>query len=899
MLFYHFHIFLDLTYFYLTSSIDSPYQHLEKATVLQECRVFHDAAVVTQNPRKCCLLITKMLFLLVKGDVFTSTELQDVFFGVTKLFQSDDVNLRRMMYLFIKEIAETCDPNDVIIVTSSLTKDMNTGEDLYRANSMRVLAKIIDATMLGAIERYMKQAIIDKNAFVASAALTSGLHLFDTCPDIVRRWINEVQEAVNSSSDMVQYHALSLLYSIKMHDKLAVSKIVQQLSRGSLRSALATSLLIRYTSNLLHEDLNATSARDAYQFLENCLRHKNEIVIYEAAKAICNLPGVDPTSLQPAVTVLQLFLSSPKPSLRFAAMRTLSDLASLHPISVSKCNEDMESLVSDPNRSIATLAITTLLKTGSEGSVDRLMKQISSFMGEIGDEFKIVVVKAIKDLCLKYPAKHRVMVSFLATFLREEGGYEFKKSIVDSIVTLMNCISETKEASLLYLCEFIEDCEFSELIVQVLHLIGQLGLSTLSPSKYIRFIYNRIILENASVRAAAVNTLGTFAMRVPELRPSLVILLQRSLNDDDDEVRDRTAIILKSIKSTDDQSELNFLMDEPLPMTFSALDRSVRAFMAHPSASSQDMTLASLPVVEESSFIPPPTKKAVVKKAINAAAGGSVGSTIDNETTVDPASELYKIPELAQLGRAFRSTAEIPLTETEMEYVVTCCKHIFDDHIVLQFKILNTIDDQKLVNVYMETELNDDEAYENIHTIPALEAKYGEHASTYVVLQRKAIAPLTISCELHFNVIQVDPSTGEVEGDEEGYDDTYAVEAVEVNISDHMAKVSLGDFRRNWEQLTNEGEVLEKFALQFKKIDEAVLGVIDLLSMQACDGTGNTQISDGKRTHTLHLSGVFLGNISVLVRAGIQLDDTAGVILKIAIRSSNSEVSQLVSECIR
>ena len=55
-----------------------------------------------------------------------------------------------------------------------------------------------------------------------------------------------------------------------MHDKLAVSKIVQQLSRGSLRSALATSLLIRYTSNLLHEDLNATSARDAYQFLENC-----------------------------------------------------------------------------------------------------------------------------------------------------------------------------------------------------------------------------------------------------------------------------------------------------------------------------------------------------------------------------------------------------------------------------------------------------------------------------------------------------------------------------------------------------------------------------------------------------------------------------------------------------
>ena len=177
---------------------------------------------------------------------------------------------------------------------------------------------------------------------------------------------------------------------------------------------------------------------------------------------------MEANDLNPAITVLQLFLSSTRPALRFAAMRTLSDVAAKHPISVGKCNDDMEGLVSDANRSVATLAITTLLKTGNEGSVDRLMKQISTFMTDIGDEFKVVVVKAIRELCVKYPQKHRVMVGFLATFLREEGGYDFKKSIVDSIVDLMTSIPETKETSLLHLCEFIEDCEFSELIVQVL-----------------------------------------------------------------------------------------------------------------------------------------------------------------------------------------------------------------------------------------------------------------------------------------------------------------------------------------------------------------------------------------------------------------------------------------------
>jgi hypothetical protein len=44
----------------------SPYQDLEKATVLQECRVFHDANVVTQNPRLCCQLITKLLHIITQ-----------------------------------------------------------------------------------------------------------------------------------------------------------------------------------------------------------------------------------------------------------------------------------------------------------------------------------------------------------------------------------------------------------------------------------------------------------------------------------------------------------------------------------------------------------------------------------------------------------------------------------------------------------------------------------------------------------------------------------------------------------------------------------------------------------------------------------------------------------------
>ena len=46
------------------------------------------------------------------------------------------------------------------------------------------------------------------------------------------------------------------------------------------------------------------------------LRHKAEMVIYEAANAIVALKKSSTRELAPAISILQLFLTSPKPTLR-------------------------------------------------------------------------------------------------------------------------------------------------------------------------------------------------------------------------------------------------------------------------------------------------------------------------------------------------------------------------------------------------------------------------------------------------------------------------------------------------------------------------------------------------------------------------------------------------------
>ena len=912
-----------------------PYSNLEKAKVLQDARIFHDDHLVREDPQKCCVVLAQLLALMQNtNQALQGEEATEIFFGVTKLFVSSDLYLRRMTYLFIKEIYERCDSSDVIIVTSCLTKDMTCDVDLYRANSLRVLCRIIDSAMLSAVERYFKAAIVDNSSLVSSSALVSASHLHTFSPEfssIVKRWIGETQEALKSWDAMVQFHAICLLYQIKSQDRLAISKLVQQFGTAGgrgLKSPLAVCCLIRYTAKLLHDEVRQGRGGDAsgsykdgssimrggFLFLESCLKHRDEMIVYEAARAICRLPRAEAQDLNPAIAALRLFMSSPRPTVRHASVRTIAAVANHHPRSVSVCNQDLESLVADRNRSIATLAITTLLQTGTEHSLERLLGHISVILSDLSDEFKIMVIESMQRLCVTYPSLHNRVVGFLSSLLREEGGYDFKKSLVGSIVSLMKGAPETTDQTLFHLCEFIEDCEYTSLLTHILDLLGDMGPSTREPARYIRYIYNRVILENAMVRSAAISALTKFAASCPSLRSSILTLLHPSLFDEDDEARDRASLSVRLLEeviqkrpySEPDEEDDDEVKDEPavddemacavlhdMPMSFDKLERCMKAFVTDPGSmeSSGVLTFASLPIIEDGEG-DNDEEDEDLDDDIDDHADQDRTSSQKKKDAADAINILQEIPELASLGRVFRSTKPVPLTESETEYVVECVKHIFEEHIVLQFIVQNTLDDQRLDNVTVAVE-SDDGIFEAAGEIAAECIKYGDTVNCFTVLQRNMDVPLATSnftCELHFTVVQVDPATGEEEG--EGFEEEYPLEDLSIGTSDYMARVAVPDFRSSWETMGNTHEAMDKYLLHVKTLEEAVASMVDSLGMQPCDGTGVVK-AEGK-SHMLHMSGVFVGGKSALVRSQLSLQSGEGVVVKIAVRSEEEGLSQIL-----
>ncbi|ODO05191.1 coatomer subunit gamma [Cryptococcus wingfieldii CBS 7118] len=906
----------------------------DKTTVIQEARVFNESPI---SPRKCRALLTRIVYLLYIGETFSTQEATTLFFGVTKLFQHKDSALRQMVYLVIKELSKIAE--DVIMVTSSIMKDMQPNlEVVYRPNAIRALARIIDAQSVQSVERFFKSALVDRSSSISSASLVSSYHLFPLSPTIIKRWANEAQEAVNakavssysgasayfaggsssnsgyqavaSSSYIMQYHALGLLYLMREKDRMAITKMVQQLGasgKGSsiVRNPMAVCMLIRFARKVMDEDANVR--KQMHEYLETLLRHKSEMVNIEAARAIAEMRDVQTGDLYKTIAVLQLFLSSPKPVIKFAAVKTLSKLAQTHPQAVSAVNVEMENLITDSNRSVATYAITTLLKTGNEASVDRLMKQISSFMADITDEFKIIVVDAIRSLCIKFPSKQAVMLSFLSGVLRDEGGYDFKYAVVDAIFDMIKYIGDSRDTALAHLCEFIEDCEFTKLSVRILHLLGIEGPKTSNPTKFIRYIYNRVVLENAVVRAAAVSSLAKFGVCVndPNVMKSVNVLMRRCLDDVDDEVRDRAAMYIKVLE---EKSLADVLVKDEAQFSLATLEEQLVSYVQDEGAHSAAFDISSVPKVSREQ-----AQAEVAQSRPSALDIAGPSSAVVAEPTPTPsaaeaqssyAAQLAAIPELQSYGPVLKSSARpVELTESETEYVVSAVKHIFKEHIVFQFNVSNTIPDTVLEQVAVITQPSPDSGLVEDFIIPieSLTSASGS-GQVYVSFTREQpeeYAVGTFECGLKFVSKEVDPTSGQPE--EEGYDDEYQVEELDLGAADYITPTYV-TFASEWDKLAPSPSLVETFALSSSEsLKEACNSLVEVLGMLPL---GGSETPTSASVHTLQLAGLVVpsngaeGSSKVLARCRMTFAAGEGVTLELGVRAENEEAAKLVMAAI-
>ncbi|CAX44717.1 coatomer gamma subunit (Gamma-coat) protein, putative [Candida dubliniensis CD36] len=911
----------------------------DKMAVFQECLQQFNASPV--NAKKCRQLLAKLLRLIYNGESFPAQESTTLFFSISKLFQHKDSSLRQLVYLTIKELSSTSD--DILMVTSSIMKDIQGNDAVYKPNAIRTLSKVLDPTTVNAAERLFKNAIVDKNPVISSAALISSYNLLPHAKEVVKRFTNETLETIQSyksfpptqfqlheyygsstsnlpsTSYMYQYHALGLIYQLKNHDKMALMKLISSLSEGSsLKNSLSIIQLIRYINKILNDDQSLIS--HLYPILAGFLKHKSDMVELEACKTLINLQHlIKDDQFMQIVTTLQKLLGVPRTATRFAAIRLINKISIKHPEKIIVVNLELEGLINDTNRSISTLAITTLLKTmgagtvdtGSTGgeSVDRLITKMTSLMDEITEDFKIVIIEAIENLALKFPAKHKKLVSFLTDLLRDDGTLELKSSIVDALFDLIKFLPDTgaKQLILMNLCEFIEDCEFTELSVRILHLLGDEGPHTSNPSYYIRHIYNRLVLENSIVRSSAVIALAKFAAVCGgDVSKNIVILLERCLNDVDDEVRDRAAISLNFINNgkknlivSDSRYDLNALESKLVHYLNNEENFSVKFDISEIRVISSEELKSieydrKISKLESSNVENNDAPEVEEQKGAKIESAGD-GVANDLLKQQEYAQELAAIAEFESYGKLTKSTSvPIYLTDKENEIVVSVVKHLFAESqkLVLQYNINNTLPHTVLQDISVIAQ-PDNELYQEDFIVPLAELKPDQTGIVYVSFSAPGIQDEELLSAFGNTVAYTNKDLddeGNVDPTDDGWSDEYQIDDLELLAGDFIIPLYNSNFTSIFDQLPNQDSGVVNIS-NVDTIENAVNKVKTALNMMPLDGSD--YVPSDITSHTLKLLGkdVWGGKVG----ASIRLASTGGkIVAKVEAKTDTENFANVV-----
>lgn len=191
-----------------------------------------------------------------------------------------------------------------------------------------------------------------------------------------------------------------------------------------------------------------------------------------------------------------------------------------------------------------------------------------------------------------------------------------------------------------------------------------------------------------------------------------------------------------------------------------------------------------------------------------AAAGGADAAASATAAAQQYAQELMRITEMKEFGSVLKSSAAVELTEAETEYVVSVVKHIFKEHIVLQYEVKNTLPATVLENVSVMATPSDEEELEEVFIMQAEKLATDEPGKIYVAFRKvggEGSLPVSnFSNVLKFTSKEIDPTTDEPE--ESGYDDEYEISEFDLGGSDYVIPVFAGNFNHLWEQVGASGE---------------------------------------------------------------------------------------------
>ncbi|KAK9812096.1 hypothetical protein WJX73_006205 [Symbiochloris irregularis] len=494
-----------------------------------------------------------------------------LFPDVVNCMQTDDLELKKLVYLYLINYAKT-QPDLAIMGVNTFVKDSQDPNPLIRALAVRTMGCIrvdkITEYLCDPLQRCLK----DDDPYVRKTAAVCVAKLFDINPELVedRGFLDTLKDLLADSNPMVVANAVAALAEIHETSGRDVFQITSQSLFKLLR---ALNECTEWGQVFILDSLatyTAKDAKDAEAIIERVtprLQHANCAVVLSAVKVILKqMELVDDDVLKktlhkkmapPLVTLL-----SAEPEIQYVALRNIHLVVSkfpqilVHEVKVFFCKYN------DPIY-VKMEKLEIMIQLASDKNIDQVLLEFKEYATEVDVDFVRKAVRAIGRCAVSLERAAERCINVLLELIQTKLNYVVQEAII-VIKDIFRRYPNRYESIIATLCENLESLDEPEAKASMIWIIGEYAERIENADELLETFLESFPEETSLVQLQLVTATVKLFLKKPTERPQQMIqlvLTYATQETDNPDLRDR-AFVYWRLLSTDPEAAKEVVLAE-------------------------------------------------------------------------------------------------------------------------------------------------------------------------------------------------------------------------------------------------------------------------------------------------------------------------------------------------
>ncbi|KAI9007902.1 adaptin N terminal region-domain-containing protein [Phycomyces nitens] len=511
----------------------------------------------------------------VIANMTVGKDVSGLFPDVLKNMQTEDLELKKLVYLYLMNYAKT-QPELVILAVNTFVKDTDDPNPLIRALAIRTMGCLRVDKIIDYLTEPLRKCLKDENPYVRKTAAVCVAKVYELNPELTveQDFVNMVKELVSDINPMVVANAVVALSDIQeaspekevfVINSTILNKLLHALNECTEWGQIAILTALA--------DYKVSGGKEAEGICERVLprlQHANGAVVLAAIKVLMiNMRHVKDDGLikgfcRKMAPPLVTLLSSP-PEVQYIALRNINLILQRRPEVLSNEMRVFFCKYNDPPY-VKLEKLEILIRLCNDRNVDQLLSELKEYANEVDVDFVRRSISAIGRCAIKIEEAAERCINVLLDLINTGVSYVVQEAIV-VIKDIFRKYPHRYEGIIPTLCENLDALDEPEAKASLTWIIGEYAERIDNADDLINTFLENFKEENAQVQLQLLTATVKLFLKKPSENQDLVqrVLQTATTECDNADIRDR-AYVYWRLLSTDPQAAKAVVLSEKPPI---------------------------------------------------------------------------------------------------------------------------------------------------------------------------------------------------------------------------------------------------------------------------------------------------------------------------------------------